>query len=179
MHVQQFEQQTATCGCGQAREVARVGDCERRGSASRSGGEGELSWRGGSVAGGGCKKQAGWYCGAATRRRGGGVRWERKKIHAILACHISKRMPHGWYGHVVHYLTSLGVQKCIFQVHGPMWHTLTSSRAAGAFNSKSYITEFEKWHHMVQTVKPDEMVHFVMAVPVEVLEYSVVFEWST
>jgi hypothetical protein len=56
----------ATCGCGWARETAHVGDYERRGSTSRSGSEGGLSWRGGSVIGGSWKKQAAWYYGAAA-----------------------------------------------------------------------------------------------------------------
>jgi hypothetical protein len=51
------------------------------------------------------------------------------------ACHISKNCPHDSHGPAVHHLTSLGTQKCILKVYGPMWHTPTSSRAAIAFNS--------------------------------------------
>ena len=33
-----------------------------------------------------------------------------------------------------HHLTSLETQKCIFGVHGPKWHTVTSSWTAGVFD---------------------------------------------
>ena len=46
-----------------------------------------------------------------------------------------KKYPCGWHGPAVHRLTSLGIQKCIIQVLGPMWHRHTSSWAAVAFNS--------------------------------------------
>jgi hypothetical protein len=73
----------ATCGCGWARETAHVGDYERRGSTSRSGSEGGLSWRGGSVIGGSCKKQAAWYYGAAAAGVQGGVRGSEGRVYFL------------------------------------------------------------------------------------------------
>jgi hypothetical protein len=61
----------------------------------------------------------------------------KKTYHAL--CHVSSKCLHVWYGSTVHHLTSLETQKYIFKVCGPKWRTLTSSRAAGAFSSKSNV----------------------------------------
>jgi hypothetical protein len=58
---------TTTCGRGhRAREAAQVGDCDRRGSASRSKGEGRLSCS--CNGGGGWKKHAGSAAPRPERR---------------------------------------------------------------------------------------------------------------
>jgi hypothetical protein len=42
-----------------------------------------------------------------------------EKTHDMLAC-ISKKCSHGWHRPAVDHLTSLGTQKYIFKVDGPM-----------------------------------------------------------